>query len=419
MTQVTEAPTCPSCSRRIPTGAPGGLCPVCMLKAGIEAPQPEVRSSPCPTPEELSQLLPSYHVEKLARRGGMGLVYRALHRRLNRPVAIKLLLPELSQDPAFTDRFEREARSLAVLNAPFIVSVHDFGRAGPFHYIIMDWVDFSLRERLGERLAPEAALRLLVRVCEALEYAHGRGIIHRDIKPENVLIDDRGNPRLADFGLARLVVANAGAQTGTRGLMGTYQYMAPEQHSGQVAPTDVRSDVYSVGVVLYEALTGQLPLGKFPAPSAFGLDTRFDALVDRCLQPRPEHRFQNISELRGALERALSARATSPGRGSVAWLLMTQGTLLALTFTTTDPSAPPLLGLFVVAGTSLAILIVGLVKRAWIYLPLALVNGATDLLLLYELARHGNDRAGLSSAPHFALLIAFVSLILGALMRPS
>src|SRR5947207_11755257 len=163
----------------------------------------------------------------------MGAVYKARHRQLDRLIALKILPAEVSQDPAFAERFMREARALARLGHPNIVTVYDFGQADGFYYFLMEFIDgVTLRHLLAEgKLAPREALAIVPQVCEALQYAHDQGVVHRDIKPENILLDKTGRVKIADFGLARLV----GTDTGSRRLtqpgevMGTPHYMAPEQ----------------------------------------------------------------------------------------------------------------------------------------------------------------------------------------------
>jgi predicted Ser/Thr protein kinase len=241
-------------------------------------------------------------VIELCGQGGMGVVYKARHTRLDRVVALKVLHQDASRDPAFAERFLREARALARLSHPGIVAVHDFGEVDGLFYLVMEFVDgVDLRRTIrGGELAPRQALTIVRELCEALQYAHDEGVVHRDIKPENVLIDKRGRVKIADFGLAKLAgsMLGGGALTATGQVMGTPHYMAPEQieHPQDV---DHRADIYSLGVVLYEMLTGSLPLGRFEAPSRrVDIDVRLDEIVLRTLEREPARRYQHAVDVK-------------------------------------------------------------------------------------------------------------------------
>jgi hypothetical protein len=223
-----------------------------------------------------------------------------------------VLPPESGSDPAFAERFGREARTLARLNHPHIVAVHDFGEAGGLYYLVMEYVDGpNLREVLQTgRLAPEQALAVVPQLCDALQYAHEEGVVHRDVKPENILLDQRGRVKIADFGLAKLLNRPRAefTLTGSRQVMGTLDYMAPEQRQSPLA-IDHRADIYSLGVVFYEMLTGELPLGRFAPPSQkAAIDTRLDDVVFRSLEMDPGRRYQSASELRTDVEAAAGGR---------------------------------------------------------------------------------------------------------------
>jgi tRNA A-37 threonylcarbamoyl transferase component Bud32 len=239
-------------------------------------------------------------------RGGMGVVYKARQSKLNRVVAIKVIDARLAGVPEFTQRFEREARALAVLNHPNVVQVFDHGHEDGLCYLVMEWVDgTSLREILtAGHLSADDALRYVPQICDALEYAHAQGVVHRDIKPENILIDREGQLKIADFGIARMRGDDQAGeefvtQAGQR--MGTPHYMAPEQqkHTDRV---DHRADLYSLGVVFYEMLTGELPLGRFPTPSQrVKVDVTLDEVVLKTLEHDPNRRYQRASEIKQAL----------------------------------------------------------------------------------------------------------------------
>ncbi|MBI2900576.1 MAG: protein kinase [Planctomycetes bacterium] len=244
-------------------------------------------------------LVGPYKIEGFVGRGGMGAVYRAKHTMLGRAVALKVLPPKLAQDPEFVQRFRREAQTLATLSHPNIVTVHDMGVQGEIYFFAMEFVEgVSLRDLLkGGMLPPDAALKMVPVLCEALDYAHAAGVVHRDIKPENILVDRRGLPKIADFGLAKIVVGEPAALTQTNVVMGTADYMAPEQRSS-TKQVDHRADIYSLGVMLYEMLTGELPVGRFDLPSRrLQIDVRMDDVVLRALEHNPDRRYQRASEL--------------------------------------------------------------------------------------------------------------------------
>jgi hypothetical protein len=230
-------------------------------------------------------------------------------------VAVKVLLPELAEKPAFAERFEREARAMARLNHPNIVQVHDYGRAGSLFYLVLEHVDGTrLRDAIrAGAVEPVEALRIVREVCDALEFAHEAGVVHRDIKPENILLDRRGRTKIADFGLAKL--AGGGPQsislTSSGQVMGTLRYMAPEQLDRPLE-VDHRADIYSLGVVFYEMLTGELPVGSFAPPSdKVEIDVRVDQVVLKSLAKEPQRRYQHASEVRTDVER-LGTAATGP-----------------------------------------------------------------------------------------------------------
>jgi hypothetical protein len=283
-----------------------------LLLQGIQAGPPAALTAPAhtpvaaPTPEELAPYFPQLEILELLGQGGMGAVYKARQIKLDRFVALKILPAQASGDPTFAERFQREARALARLNHPHIVAVHDFGEAGGLFYLLMEFVDgLSLRTLLtGRALTPGQALELVPPLCDALQYAHEEGVVHRDIKPENILLDKRGRVKIADFGLAKLLDAAPAEPrlTASQQIMGTPHYMAPEQveHPQQV---DHRADIYALGVVVYEMLTGELPLGKFALPSQkAGVDTRLDEVVLRTLERDPHRRYQNVSDLKSAVQ---------------------------------------------------------------------------------------------------------------------
>ncbi|MBI5821895.1 MAG: protein kinase [Verrucomicrobia bacterium] len=256
------------------------------------------------SPEELGPHFPQLEILECLGRGGMGVVYKARQKALNRIVALKLLAPERVGEPQFAERFTREAQALAVLSHQNIVTVYDFGQAGGFYYLLMEFVDgVNLRQAMkAARFTPEQALAIVPPVCEALQYAHEHGIVHRDIKPENLLLDKEGRVKIADFGIAKMLNAEApDAGVADSQPAGTPQYMAPEQKDHR--RTDHRADIYSLGVVLYELLTGELPGKPLEAPSKkVIIDVRLDEIVLRALEREPERRYQTAAEVRTQVE---------------------------------------------------------------------------------------------------------------------
>jgi serine/threonine protein kinase len=304
------AAACPECGAALSADSPEGLCPHCLLRHALKTPSPTPTGDHgafvAPAPADLAPHFPQLEILSLLGQGGMGAVYKARQLKLDRFVAVKILPAEWGRDPAFAERFSREARALARLSHPHIVGVHDFGEAGEHFYLLMEYVDgANLRQLLqAGPLDPRLALRIIPQVCDALQYAHDEGVIHRDVKPENILVDQRGRVKMADFGLAKLVGPSRASftLTGTHQVMGTLDYMAPEQRN-HPQEVDQRADIYSLGVVFYEMLTGELPLGRFSPPSqAAGVDGRLDGIIHRALEREPEQRYQQISEVRSALE---------------------------------------------------------------------------------------------------------------------
>src|SRR5487761_1125719 len=307
---MTETRRCPECGAELAADAPTGLCSICRSKPPPESRSPSnlAETAPrgsrftAPTPEELARYFPQFEILELLGQGGMGAVYKARQPSLDRLVAIKILPSEVAGDPSFAERFSREARALARLNHPNIVGIYDFGQADGLYYFAMEYVDgVGLRQLIENRqLTPRLALALVPQICEALQFAHDEGIVHRDVKPENILLDKRGRVKIADFGLAKLL-GRAGDEamlTRAEQVMGTPLYMAPEQMQGSHS-VGHRADIYSLGVVFYEMLTGELPLGRFAPPShKVRIDVRLDEVVLRTLEREPDLRYQHASEVK-------------------------------------------------------------------------------------------------------------------------
>ncbi len=331
---MTEKRLCPKCGTELSTGVVQGLCPKCLLDEGLESQAENAESKPAEMPsptsgptilqapkravpdlEQLAQQFPQLDQFEHLGHGGMGVVYKARQRQLNRLVAVKVLPPSVGSDPAFAERFTREAQALARLNHQNIVQVYDFGQTAEFFYFVMEFVDgVNIRALIRDgNLQPEEVLKIVPQICEALQFAHDEGIVHRDIKPENILIDKKGRVKIADFGLAKLLGQGTEdlSLTGTGQVMGTLGYMAPEQMQ-QSHSVDHRADIYSLGVVLYEMLTGQLPFGRFQPPSQkVQVDVRLDEVVLRSLESEPGRRYQHASDVKTDVE-AISSVASSP-----------------------------------------------------------------------------------------------------------
>jgi len=319
----TITPKCPQCGAELPGGSPGQVCPRCaaaFLKAAPTEMPDDATGSPRPfTPPpvaELAPLFPQLEIIELIGQGGMGAVYKARQKELDRIVALKILPPGIG-DMAFAERFAREAKALARLNHPGIVTIYEFGRSNGLFFFLMEFVDgTTLRQVLhGGLISPREALAIVPAICDARQYAHDQGIVHRDIKPENILLDRRGRTKVADFGLAKLMESGnavsdpegptlAASSTATHAskVLGTPQYMAPEQFE-HPASVDHRADIYALGVVFYQMLTGELPGKPIEPPSkTVRIDVRLDEVVLRALEKNPERRYAQASQIKTAVE---------------------------------------------------------------------------------------------------------------------
>lgn len=357
---------CPTCGCEITSDAPSGLCPHCLLKAAEHDPwsadqqntplQTDSAQPPFVAPElqALSSSFPQFELIELLGQGGMGAVYKARQKSLDRLVAIKIIHPVAAQESGFSQRFAREARALARLNHNHIVAIYDFGEfrlattgsespTFPMFYFVMEYVEGTTLRRLMDTrsVPPQQALAMITQICDALQFAHDEGIVHRDIKPENILVELRpkrgrsvdsnnelalphqGAPpdiysvriKIADFGLAKLLgdeSREAWTLTGTHQVMGTPRYMAPEQMEGS-RTVDHRADIYSLGVVFYELLTGETPLGHFDPPSKkAAIDIRIDQVVLRSLAREPDRRYQHASDVKTDIDSIRQMAAVSP-----------------------------------------------------------------------------------------------------------
>ncbi|MCS5539871.1 MAG: protein kinase, partial [Roseibacillus sp.] len=251
-----------------------------------------------PKPEELNALLPAYEVKQLVARGSMGAVYLGRQKSLDRDIALKVLPRKFGSDPVFRASFEEEARTMARLRHPNLIEVHDFGEIKGYLYLIMDFVDGkSLHHSArGRAIAQKTAAQVVLSICKGLAQAHKAGIAHRDLKPSNILIGSNREPRIGDFGLV-------GHSNGTEDCASP-QYSSPEAMQDP-SKANERSDVYSVGVILYELLTGELPGESYAPPSrtrAQKVDARFDKIVRRAMHPAPGMRFASAGAMARELE---------------------------------------------------------------------------------------------------------------------
>jgi hypothetical protein len=254
-------------------------------------------------------------------------VYKVRQKDLDRIVALKILPPVIGRSPEFSNRFTREARALAKLNHPGIVTIHEFGQQDGLYFILMEFVDgVSLAQLMKTgRIAPREALAIVPQICDALQYAHDQGIVHRDIKPENILLDRSGRVKVADFGIAKVVAAVCDRRTDEDDnqrrsqtdatvvgkIIGTPAYMAPEQieHPTEV---DHRADIFALGIVFYQMLTGELPGKELEPPSRkVAIDVRLDEIVLKALEKNPELRYQQASVLKTRVETIAAVGKTS------------------------------------------------------------------------------------------------------------
>ncbi len=278
-----------------------------------------------------------YEIHQRLARGGMAQVYLARDRSLDRPVAVKELVPEFATDPSFVERFRREAQAAANLAHPNIVGVYDWGTQDGTYYIVMEYIDGPSLSQVIRRdgpLHPRRAAEIAGEVASALGFAHSRGVVHRDVKPGNVLLTSNGQSKVTDFGIARALSSPEDDLTQAGSVMGTATYFSPEQAQG--LPVDPRSDLYSLGVVLYEMVTGRPPFtGETPLAIAYKhvqdqpappstsvpeIPAGLEAIIMKLLQKKPDDRYASAEDLRSDLNRFLDGQDTSAQRAAGAAL---------------------------------------------------------------------------------------------------
>ena len=285
--------------------------------------------------QDLRVLNDRYEIHRRLARGGMAQVYLARDRSLDRPVAVKELVPEFATDPSFVERFRREAQAAANLSHPNIVGVYDWGAQDGTYFIVMEYVDgpsISRVLRADGPFHPRRAAEIAAEVAAGLGFAHSRGVVHRDVKPGNVLLTRSGQAKVTDFGIARALSSSDEDLTQAGSVMGTATYFSPEQAQG--LSVDPRSDLYSLGVVLYELVTGRPPFtGETPLAIAYkhvqdqpappstlmtGLPEALEAIIMKLLAKRPDDRYASAEDLRSDLNRFLAGEATVAERELVA-----------------------------------------------------------------------------------------------------
>lgn len=261
-----------------------------------------------PDPADLAPLFPGYEIQCLIATGGMGAVYQAVQKSLDRAVALKILPRELSKDAAFCAGFEAEAKAMARLNHPNLIGVYDFGEVNGMLYIIMEYVPGKsvYHSAYGKSIAPKEVIRLVTGICKGLAHAHENGILHRDIKPSNILLDQNAEPKIGDFGLARPIDTKV---VEGEEIFGTPHYTAPEVVNSPHS-VDYRADIFSVGVLLHELLTGKLPAADSrPASVISHCDTRFDAIIRKATQPLAASRYSSAMEIANDLQAIITSAA--------------------------------------------------------------------------------------------------------------
>ncbi len=313
--------TCPSCKKEFDASRPDTgealHCPDCRYTwADTDSTVLDANRTQKSDSIQAGRVLAGFRVEELVGRGAMGVIYRATQLSLDRMVALKVLPSAFADNEKFVDRFHKESGALSALSHPNVVTIFDRGHVGRTYFFVMEYVDGpSLRDVLEGPIDVQQFLRVAKGCAAALSYAHEQGVVHRDIKPSNIMLTSRGEVKIADFGLAGIMrQEQADASTGRPTVMGTPAYMSPEQKRDSLR-VDGRSDIFSAGVVFYEALAGMKPaqpLDRLPSAMIDSADPRLDSVVERCLKEKPEDRYQSAQELLADLERFESELRRAP-----------------------------------------------------------------------------------------------------------
>jgi len=338
-----EAARCPSCGARLLPGTPAGLCPRCLLNLAAVA-DTEVTAPPSGPAAPEPHRFGDYELLEVVGHGGMGKVYRARQISLNRIVALKMVHAGRFAGPEEVARFQREAEAAASLDHPHIVQIYEVGCVENQHYFTMKYVAGGTLAHWisshNSRIANREAGALMAKIARAVHHAHQRGILHRDLKPANILLCDRGEPLIADFGLARLIDQSVDLRR-PEGLLGTIGYMAPEQFRGKPGELTTAVDIHALGCMLYELLTGRTPyqarnlteaVETFPTAPITPprrlvprLDRDLEAICLKCLAKQPEQRYPSAAALAEDLERwsrgePVRARTTGPLSRCFKWV---------------------------------------------------------------------------------------------------
>jgi tRNA A-37 threonylcarbamoyl transferase component Bud32 len=397
---------------------PAGLMAAAAMPTDGDADTLPLQRADLPSLEEIAAAFPDLEILSLIGHGGMSAVFKARQPKLDRVVALKVLPKSLAATPGFAERFNREGRVLARLSHPSIVAVHDFGESGGFAYLIMEFVDgVNLRQAMrAGRFTPEQALRIIPAICDALQFAHTQGVLHRDIKPENILLDTTGRVKIADFGIAKILDEKGGdmllTQSGAK--LGTAPYMAPEQIE-QPSSVDHRADIYSLGVVFYEMLTGELPLGRFAAPSELaGVGGNIDEIVFRALEKERARRQQSVGEFKTQVEGVSWTGAHSAANGWAPFEYRSKRTLFGMPLLHVVQGNDPVTGkireargVFAFGGRARGIFAFGGIARGWFAFGGVAIGGVACGGLGIGLVSFG----GLA----IALLLSIGGMSLGAL----